>query len=323
MDDSFYENSSRRAFPLDSRAVWVEQQLVHQVLLPRDNLALGPGAYSPVLPSRHVSSPALGKFREPVDFVRHMAVSRRKKRSNSPPSRPVSPHTNGNFPENTEYKTIFHSYGVRQPFDPKLRFTETPAPFLEHSDVLKVTTVEGTKEAHRTVRMEPWSFAQEERFPIKQSLPSYDVNYDSAQLRRVAQLGSFSKDKRIHIPLKGEEGNKPRDELTASQLYASTSELSNSRRSRSPSSPAGRSRPRTSSSPTLAERRCALVRLPKLKQKAPQVITFNDSSYRNERLAKPLDLTPSLVNKKAYVHLFDKYLRVPRSHKSSEFNKFS
>lgn len=324
MNDSYPDNSSRRAFPLDSRAVWVEQQLVHQVLLPRDNLPLGPGEYSPVLPSRHVSSPALGKFREPVDFVRHMANSRRK-RSNSPPNRPVSPHTNGNFPENTEYKTIFHSYGVRQPFDPKLRFTETPAPLLSHSDVLKTTTVEGTKEAHRVVRMEPWAFAQEERFPIKQSLPSYEVNYDSAQLKRGTQLGSFGKDKRIYIPLKGEQQeadhNDPQD-LTATQLNASASDFTRSRRSRSPpSSPGGRSRPRTSSSPTLAERRCALVRLPKLKHKTPHILTFNDSSYRNERLAKPLDLTPSLVNKKAYVRLFDQYLRVPRGHKSGGFTK--
>ncbi|RYH00571.1 hypothetical protein EON65_49140 [archaeon] len=322
MNDSYFDNSSRRAFSLDSRAVWVEQQLIHQVLLPRDNLPLGPGEYSPVLPSRHVSSPALGKFREPVDFVRHMA-SRRKKRSNSPPNRPVSPHTNGNYPENTEYKTIFHSHDIRQPFDPKLRFCETPAPLLAHSDALKSTTIEGTKEAHRVVRMEPWAFAQEERFPIKQSLPSYDVKYDSAQLKRGIYLGSFGKDKRIHIPLKGEEVGEQKDteEFNASHLRPYASEFTNLRGSPSPSSPGGRGRPRTSSSPTLAEKRCALVRLPKLKHKSPHILTFNDSSYRNERLAKPLDLTPSLVNKKAYVRLFDQYLWLPRGHKSGGFTK--
>lgn len=43
--------------------VWVEQVMVNDSLVPRDNLPLGPGEYNARVPERHISTPSLGSKR--------------------------------------------------------------------------------------------------------------------------------------------------------------------------------------------------------------------------------------------------------------------
>lgn len=296
------DNSSRRAFSLDSRTVWVEQQLVHQCLLPRDNLPLGPGEYSPSLFSRHVSTPVLGKMRQPVDALRYNGGSRSSTspaRSGTPTSRPTTATT---ATSEAEFKTIYHFNEERQPLDPKLRHTETPGPTIKPDDALQFTSSMGISKVHQTVHMDTVP-SPDGRFPIKPALVPYDVNYDSLQVRPTPKYGSFSKNKRIYIPLA--ENQEPLEQTAAAQPSISI-EVD--------------SPPRDRQFRSITEERCALVRLPKLKTRAPPVLVLHDSSYKRERLSKPLDLTPSLVNKQAYVHLFDRYLSIPRNHKSCGLN---
>lgn len=63
--------------------------------------------------------------------------------------------------------------------------------------------------------------------------------------------------------------------------------------------------------------RCSLVRMPKLKHRSPPVLVFDASSYKDERISKPLNLHPRLVNSKAQVHLYDKLAAIPRKHLST------
>lgn len=299
----------------------MEQQLVHQCLLPRDNLPLGPGEYTPQLFDRHISTPSLGRSREPANRFQSTYSSRSpSRRSQSPPKNSESVVGDSY----SEFKTIHHFNDERQPFDPKNKFCATPGPLLGPDDALHSTSVLGSHHVPNTVHMntEP---PKDGRFPIKKALPCYDVRYDSLQVRPTARYGTFSKDKRIYIPLAGDSATQPsstednNDEIMQrSRSPGASRSPSSSRNSRSP---AGRASTAEMPYRSITEARCALVRLPKLKTKAPPVLHFRDTSYKNDRLAKPLDLTPSLVNKKAYTHLFDKYLAIPRKHKSSSYHQ--
>lgn len=318
----FPDNSSRRAFPLNSRAVWVEQQLVHQLLLPRDNLSLGPGEYSPVIPSRHITTPVLGKLREPVDYIRAASASR------SPNRRSISPPSSARQQKSVlgksdaEFKTIFHNSDERQGLDPKLRFCETSGPSLPHDEVLRSVSVLGVNEVHKTVQMQDSSTS--DRFPVKQALPVYDIKYDSNHVRSRIQNGGFGKDKRIYIPFK--------DDPIQQQVQQERQQYLQEQQQQQPNSANGEQRTmmdspgRRSVSPdskktfrSITEARCSLVRLPKVKTNPKPKFIFDDSSYQSRKLAKPLDLNPALVNKKAYVHLFDKYMIIPHKHKSPDF----
>jgi hypothetical protein len=61
---------SRRAFPLDGRTTWVESTVAKGYVVSKDNRVLGPGEYTPGLPSqftKHTPGPALGGSRGIVD----------------------------------------------------------------------------------------------------------------------------------------------------------------------------------------------------------------------------------------------------------------
>lgn len=315
----YSDNCSRRAFALDSRTVWVEQQLIHQCLLPKDNLPIGPGEYSPKLFDRHISTPSLGRYREPADHLRESAssyASRSPSRGSESPMRSPAPAGESN----AEFKTIHHFHEERQPFDPKHRYCLTPGPILGPDNALNSTNVLGVQHAQNSVHMDTPS-PPDGRFPIKRALPSYEVKYDSLQTRPTPRYGTFSKDKRIYIPLAGdgvtsgeEDGQRAEESQppASPQCTSHTVSRISSSPPRSPSSTFGPYR-------SIIDARCALVKLPKLKTKRPPVIVFKDTSYKSDRLAKPLDLTPSLVNSQACTHLFDKITTIPRRHKSSSF----
>lgn len=308
------DSASRRAFPLDSRSVWIEQQIKHQVLLPRDNLCLGPGEYHTIVPERHVSSPVLGKYRGPADHFRNFrstntlrserlqeqyersTVSRETKRNHS--NENVSKST-----ESLEFSTIFHEYDKRQALDPKTHFTQTPGAYLGPDTPYEVVRENGKDVLKTTLDYNHSNLPFGERCPTKAALPTYDVNYDSQQIRKSITLGSFPKNSRITIPKKGEKAY-PSDESAVGTTCSSYQHRSNHT-------------PEPPHNMNVFQHRLSLVALPKVKTRAPPAIIFDDSSYRKNR--KPFEVTPQLLNRQAKVHLFDQIVAIPRTHKSAEF----
>jgi hypothetical protein len=315
MDQRSLDSSTRRAFPLDSRSVWIEQQIVHQVLLPKENLPIGPSEYSPEKPQRHITTPVLGKYRGPADHFRNF--------NSSVSTRSLSP--NGRSPvreENSEYTTIFHHHENRNPYDPKLNFGPTPGPYLAHDSVLAPKSVHGTNTVH-TLEFGN-NFA--DRNPTKKALPDYDINYDSLQTRKAPVLTTFPKSKRIHIPKKGENpfpGSQ--DEYDEDETKEEGEE--NQQQKGAPQ------RQMRLHSPSITDLhasgsfehmsvlqwRCSLVQLPKLKTRAPPRIVFQTESYRHNKKKMPTLLTPKVVKQKAKVDLFNHILTIPRAHKSSSY----
>ena len=137
------EDISKRAFPLDSRTVWVEQQIVRNCIVARDNFPLGPGEYSPSLPVRkHVSTPKLGKRSKITPYLSFNSGLNRESVTETviPFSKSIS---TSNYENNDnimrDHMTIFHEHNTRQPLDPKLRFCATPGPSLEQDSILGPT----------------------------------------------------------------------------------------------------------------------------------------------------------------------------------------
>jgi hypothetical protein len=311
------DTSSRRAFALDSRTVWVEQQIRHQVLLPRDNFVLGPGEYSLRHVERNVSTPAIGKYRTPADHFRPFRSSTINDRSQSPST---SPQRNGigessqcasSFEsEHSEYTTIFHNHDRRTPFDPKSNFTSTPGSYVGPEGVFEHISVDGKNRVKHGLVFGP-NNVPVERTIVKPALPSYDVQYDSPQIKPMPKLGSFPTTKRIQIPTNEEM----KVSFHSSQEQSDLGESFNQHR---PSTAEVAQR----TGLTLFQVRCNLVPLPKLKTRAPPKLLFDGSCYHKKRLAEPIQLTRKIIDKQAQVDVFTKIIAIPRQHKSVEFSHF-
>jgi hypothetical protein len=314
------DTNSRRAFALDSRTVWVEQQIVGSTIIAKDNLVLGPGEYHAKLQERHVSTPSLGGSKKvSADFFPSFRtdLNIRTPLGKGSPSRvrSPSPQKSGSVVELRDFSTTFHETEGRNPYDPKNITCPTPLAYVSHTDALKLVKNDGVYETKSTIpfgaNIYPVPFG--ERNVTKLALPDYDPKFDSNQLRPSAKLGSFQKAKRIHIPTK--------DELDCERQ--SPLNLSPGRQSSSLSSPSlalnqlsvyneqPQEKPLTQ-----FQIRCSLVAIPKVKTRLPPTLTFDASSYHSKALQKPLNLTPKLINNAAKVNVYGKVLTIPRKHKS-------
>lgn len=305
------DTSSRRAFALDSRTVWVEQQIVGPVVLPRDNLVLGPGEYNARIIERHISTPSIGGSRRSIDNfptfrsdlqARTPLGKGSPSRSQSPPKREAP----GSKLELRDFASIHLDNDKRQPFDPKNGFCPTPSGYIGHTPALRIIKTDGVYETKSTLPFGgntiPVPFG--ERCPTKPALPDYDPQFDSAQLRPATKQGSFEKSKRIYIPTEEDTRNHRASKDSPGTF---SQELSPLRRT-NPDSPTRMS---------VFQMRCGLVPMPKLKYRSPPVLLFDDSSYKNDLTSKPLDLHPKLVNQKAQVQLYNKIVAIPRKHYST------
>lgn len=328
--------SSRRAFPLDSRTVWVEQQLVHGTLLARDNLPLGPGEYSLSGLSRHVSSPVFGKPRDQADFLPSFnSPTSRRMRAASPPNvtfvseqntpmkRLQSPtqsqlrHLQDNSmsaEERSEFKTIFHEGEKRDPFDTNRRYCTTPGPYLAHDSILETVKSDGKHTVRGALPFGPNSVPFGARMEYKLALPTYDVKYDSKHLKPIPKLGSFPKEKRIDIPEK--KMTKSTDDIGRNTLKIQIQSDSKAENSHSFSPTGPSSSPTQAKSISIAEIRSGLVRLPIVKRKPITKVEFNDESYRKGKKQTVLNMTPSLMRSEIKDRVFDKLLAIPRQHKA-------
>lgn len=304
---------TRRAFPLDSRTVWVEQVLVNESLVPKDNLPLGPGEYNSKILENHISTPSLGSRR-----VEHFSpfISRVSVRTPQDASHNISSSAsmsqisslatkNAFSPTRSDFTTIFHEHDIRQPLDPNRRFCVTPGSYCGPESLLRHVNTDGiqeTKRIHFGSNTVPFG----ERNKYKMAGPTYDIKFDSLQVRPKLKFGPFLKSARV-LKL----GNECSDDRRTSTSPCSRSSQG------SPSS----FRNNNSEVKTFSNSyRAALVPLPKLKSKAPKPILFDASSYTNKHSRLDVhDLTPSYIKKEARIELFSSIVKIPRKHVSTPF----
>lgn len=142
----------QRAFPLDSRTVWVEQQIVMNGIVSKDNLFVSPLDYDPKPVERHVPATTIARPKTVDTFHPYRGnsggtnntISKRgsgilKKSSKKEPLGDMR----GTLGTRTEFVSPFADHDKRMPLDPSRRYyiTDTPAlpadPFLAtrcHSD---------------------------------------------------------------------------------------------------------------------------------------------------------------------------------------------
>lgn len=329
------DSASRRAFALDSRTVWVEQQLVHGTLFARDNLPLGPGEYTPSISSqsRHISTPVIGKPRDQADFFSSFTspIARRERATSPANKKQLSPlnlnasHEQGilqrlqsptqaqrrhleensvSIDERSEFKTIFHEREKRDPYDSNRRYCVTPGPYLAHDSVLQTIKNDGKYVVRGSVPFGADNVPFGERVETKRALPTYDVNYDSKYIRPMPKLGSFPKNKR---------SQENAAELINNSVTTGNSSPTTNRRANS-SSPTQFSNSESRNSISLAEFRCSLVKLPKVKRRNFTKIEFDDRSYHKDK--KVLNMTPSLMRSEVKDRVFEKLMAIPRPHKA-------
>jgi hypothetical protein len=306
VSSSSIDSGTRRAFALDSRAVWIEQQIRHQILIPKDNLSIGPAEYSPTAVKRHVSTPLLGKYNGPADHFRSFQSSMQLC---TPGSRSKSMRSDKGINESFDqegFRTIFHNHDMRNPLDPKLQFCQTPGPYLTHGSALETVSVDGLRTVKDTVRFGRNDIPFGARTPIRQALPDYNVNFDSQQLRPQPRLTSFPKSKRETLPAR-----------RAADGESNVSGVSSSSRIRS-ESPLHYAD--SSENMTVFQQRCSMVPLPKLRTRKPPTLIFDSSSYKRSKSKMPDLLTPNVVKKKAKVDLFHHLLAIPKQHRSARFS---
>lgn len=174
---------TQRAFDLDSRAVWVEQQLIHGILVPSDNLPIGPGEYDPKIQERHVPSPSIQRRSLVDEFVPSI---------NRPSRRSVSRE---HIQSRNEFVTIYHEHDKRQPIDPHRRYHISQTDPLPQEPILDPILYDGK---HKTVAP-IFSSVDRNCCPVTLAAPSYDPRYDSPQVRPRQKLGVFLKETRPEL----------------------------------------------------------------------------------------------------------------------------
>eukprot|EP01038_Epipyxis_sp_PR26KG_P004986 gene4986-6969_t len=321
-------SGTRRAFPLDSRTVWVEQQHVNNICIPRDNLPIGPGEYSPIIPDRHISTPKLGKYRSPADHFQafHSALtietplnrsstSRKSNRDSVPYN--ITKDIYQNNSQTPEYSTIFHNHDKRVALDPNLGFTKTPASYLKHSEILETVAIDGKRKS-RNIVLGPNNVPFGERNDYKSFGNEYDIKYESKHIRSNIKNGEFLKSKRIHIPLRSTNTD---DKIIDGQ-QATEKELQPHRLSKSYSAEHINFNQKYSNEKSFAfvKKRQDSIALPNLRlRKASPTFIFNDSSYQKAKQHVPT-MTPKLVEREARVNIFRNVYTIPRKHESVKFN---
>jgi hypothetical protein len=212
-----YDNvSSRRAYPLDSRATWVESQHIggsskggHKFVVSKDNRVLGPGEYNPALPThsrKHIPGPALGGSHGLVDhfhpFKSLLSIRTPKKGDDHQLSMlsysqgeaaPVYSIANDISRDvfKREGASIFHEHDRRIGIDPRSRTTPTPGFYLGQDTAFrKVDNLQGITEVGSMVKMGPDDIPFGERTEVKPALPDYDISksLDSEIFRKPPKL---------------------------------------------------------------------------------------------------------------------------------------
>lgn len=314
--------NSRRAFPLNSRTSWVEQQHYKGSVVYRDNLVLGPAEYSPTTRhnARHVGTPTLSQ-RSRVSLVDAF----------NPFSSQLSVATPGRgggcghnsysivddalllpgqtFYDKSEAATRFHDHDRRMGTDPHRRFCPTPGASLTHDSLLLTRSVSGISTPAR-VHFGPDDIPFGDRAVVKASGPSYSPDYDSKCISKYVKLSKISPSARKTFADLDQLQALKRDQPESLVI----AKLRSDAHASSPPSPLAVLRPKPSP-----------VRMPILRTRKPPALSFDHSCYRAKALYKEvLELNPAAIDRLAKVGLFNSIMATKRQYDSSPLpNKIS
>lgn len=281
---------SRRAFPLDSRCVWIEQQHVSNSCIPRENGPLGPGEYQPqVATLPHVSTPHLGNMRSFPSYYHSSAKSLNN--VTSPVASPIKSTASHSLrivkekKEDRDHQTIFHGHDGRMVRDPKLRFCTTPGAYLVHEPILDPLAHDGKK--HST----------------KYSFDSKYVPFGERNITRPALPGYAVKDDQIY--------RRSLDAVTMKEKRFQSSAFFNDTRDRiSPSDT-----PLPTNNVVASKPDATGNALPR-RNKFNKHMKFDSSCYK-KKASSVLEVTPQSLNIATRSKPFHQILAIPRPHHSS------
>jgi hypothetical protein len=273
---------------LDSRTVWVEQQISKSCIFPRENLYLGPGEYDPHLPESHVASPIIRPSCVSAGNdhpLRSHGAHQKTDRKRTPYQ--LSTDLGGLSCSRSEFASLFHDHDQRIAIDPSRRYYVSQQPFLPQDNFLAPILHDGRKKPGGSVI----ASQEYQRPPLKIALPEYDPQYDSSQLGHQPKYGSVPKTQR--------------PELFGTPVDYSLPEGTVCQRAKTPAK---------NNSFTPIRRK---VKTPTPLKSVPKLSTvFNTSCYDSRRKAAPPTLTPSYVNQQARVKVFSQAVLRPQSYQS-------
>lgn len=343
------DNSSKRAFPLDSRAIWVEQMIdKHGTVVHRDNLINGPGEYEPKLASsKHISTPSLGKHISPFKTFKS-SVGRPDLNSFNNSTVSSIPYqkqnllpqnSNENIYERNEMLTVYHGHDkMRHALDPKLRYTNTPGPYTTHQPILEAVKYNG-KVSPQKVFFGPDNIPFGERGgqDIKIALPDYVPNFDSKYVRKSIILSKISPSERFSYNKKNSSPDN-KNKLSGNGSISSLSQVSSTNnskniidelitRSRTPSPNSSRKKASIFHVPSARDNQTVIdkksfaaegdIKKPKLKFRVWPKLTFDSSCYDNYKKPMPSGLTPAAIDKAIQLHPFERMLKTKKLYRSS------
>lgn len=307
--------NSRRAFPLNSRSSWVEQQHYKGSVVYRDNLVLGPAEYSPTNRhnSRHVGTPTLSQ-RSRVSLVDAFNPFG-SKLSMATPGRVGGGAGHNSYSivddaqllpgqayfDRQESATIFHDHDRRMGTDPHRRFCPTPGASLPHDSLLLTRSISGIS-VPATVHFGPDDVPFGDRAgPVKPAGPCYSPDYDSKYNSKYVKLSKISP--------------------SARKTFADMDQLNALKRDQ-PDSPVIaklRADARASSPPTSLLRaniKPSPVRMPILRTRKPPALSFDHSCYHAKALST-VELNPAAIDRLAKVGLFNSIMTTKRQYDSA------
>ena len=336
------DNSSRRAFELDSRMTWVESMHDRFGNLTRmDNLPNGPGEYSPVAIKKHLPGPLIGHVSPfgKITTIDHFKpfksnvtrptfdafteddssiASIRFSNYNSHHQSSSSPKQKAKAKRGSDMKTIYHNARERLAHDPNLQFCDTPSPNLTHQSMLNTLRHDG-RHTVRNVVMGPDDIPFGERCgnDIKIALPDYNVNYDSKYLRPHVKLAKISKTLRF----KSTDEDKDRVAENESKRPETIGNRSITGKGTSIRDNNDVEHGGGNDDDDFIEFKFEApkggIKMPNLKFRKKLQLEFDSSCYdRNPRQKETLNLTPQKINKQIRKNHFLSVLFVPHMYKS-------
>ena len=330
--------NSRRAYPLGSRASWVEQQLHHGQAVHVENRVLGPAEYNPKRANeKHVGSPSLAQRSRLTAYGRqldafnpfdsalsidrdggaHMTQQLATSTNASPGSYTIVDDVlklkrgERGFYERTEAATIFHDHDRRQGLDPHRRFCPTPDLGLSHDSLLLVHTTSGVQSPSKVV-FGPDDIPFGERCPVKPAGPVYNPDYDSKQLKRTVKLSKISPtERKTYVDLQIQRNLRESEERRTDSAPSSSTQVLGSTISSTPglgTHRANKPAPAPAASP---------IRMPILRTRKPPQLHFDASCYR-AMAPEQVELNPRSISRLARVGIFNELLAQKREYDSSK-----
>lgn len=325
------DEQSRRAFALDSRTVWVEQQNVKGMVVSVENTPLGPGEYNPGMrpnTSRHVSTPSLGK-RSVADSFKPFRSTVSRGGIDAPYSiDSYSAHdpeslARENRSLSRESSTIFHDTDRRQPY--RLDRAETPGSYVGPSNIFSPVRFDGGKGQIR-----PVTFPQAplDICPVTPAGETYAVNYSVVERKLIepkifpGERFSYNKKRQPKIPRVETQipfakrpvspfRERQREQHITIATPAGSIAASEGRRNRGLAQ--GSSVSDLTTPQVRAKAKAGTVTKMKLGSRTSRfggALIFDASSYDRLRKAPPLALTPGTIARKAKVNPFRDMLTV-------------